>query len=177
MPLDELTSSKTKSTGVLLANFSFEHEVLFGLSASWFRRVSDVEACLWAECPLGISAIGSDVHLTLRVVCEDGLLFGHFAHWFWPVSTLGLWLWHSISVFLWVGSVISTWRTLCVGKCLFGTPYWSLFWGICDSPVFWCVCVPFMWLVFSLPFVNWEIQAQFIKKSLPTQLWLRKRKI
>lgn len=47
MPLDELPTSKTnKSTGVLPANFSVEREVLLGLSANWFRRVSDVEACL-----------------------------------------------------------------------------------------------------------------------------------
>ena len=106
---------------MLLANFSFEHEVLFGLSASWFRRVSDVEACLWAECPLGISAVGSDVRLMLRVVCEDGLLFGHFAHWFWLVSTLGLWLGDAIWVFLWVGSVISTLEdSLCWGSVYLG---------------------------------------------------------
>ena len=32
-------------------------------------------------------------------------------------------------------------RTICVGKCLFGTPYPSSSQCICDSSVFWCVSV------------------------------------
>ena len=32
-------------------------------------------------------------------------------------------------------------KTVCVGKCLFGTPYWSFSQRICDTSVFWCVSV------------------------------------
>lgn len=45
-------------------------------------------------------------------------------------------------------------RTLCVGQCLFGTSYRSSSQGICDSSVFWCVSIPFVWSVFLLPSVK-----------------------
>ena len=37
-----------------------------------------------------------------------------------------------------------TLQTLCVGKWLLGTPYYSSSWRICDSSVFLCVSVYFI---------------------------------
>ena len=166
----------SKSTGVLLANFSFEHQVLSGLSANWFRVCLMLKlvcehwvsfghfcrlvlTCVWwwgpfarTGCYLGILPIGSD--LCLPLVCDYEILSGCFCQ---------------------LVLTCLPWGPFVLGKCLLGTPCWSLFWGICDSPVFWCVCIRSVWLAFSLPFVNWGIQFQFIKKSLPMQLWLRKR--
>lgn len=68
---------------MLLANVSLEHQALSGLSANWFGRVSDAEACLWALSVLwAFLPVGSDVRVMVRAICEDGVLFGRFAHWF-----------------------------------------------------------------------------------------------
>lgn len=85
------------------------------------------------------------------------------------------WAWSAIWAFLPAGSdVCMMLRTVCVAKCLFGTPYpsssrdlWQFFLLVCE-------CVLFVWLVF-LSFVKWKIQVQFIRKMLAMKLWLKKK--
>ena len=110
-------------------------------------------------------------------------LFGCFANWFWCVSAIEDPLW-TLKVFWVFCQLVLTciWRqgpfvleSVCLGLCI-GHPCWR----VCDSSIFWCVCVcvcvPFVWLVFLLPFVKWEIQVHFIRKTLAMILWLKKKK-
>ena len=145
------------------ANFSFEHEVLFGHFASWFWHVSDTEDSLWAqsviwafcqliltciwhqrqfvstEYHLGILSIGSDVYLMSRTICEHGVLFGHFCQLIWHESTIeGQFV--NAECYLGILPIDLTCvmsGTVCVGQVFI----WSSSWGTCDSSVFWCVSI------------------------------------
>ena len=169
----------SKSTGVLPANFSFEREVLLGLSANWFRRVSDVEACLWA-----LRVLWAFLPLVLTCFWCWGPLWGRVALWaFCPLVLTCVYPWF-VTVRCYLGVFESRFWHVCLEDALcWGSVYLGLHVGHCLGgfmtvlPSGACLCIPCVWLVFSLPFVNREIQVQFIKKSLPTQLWLRKRKI
>ena len=66
-------------------------------------------------------------------------------------------------------------RTVCVGKCLFGTPCPSSSQGIYHSS-FWCVSVYSVCVIGILVFVKWKIQVQFIRKILAMKLRLKKKK-
>ena len=153
------------------ANFSFEHEVLFGHFASWFWHVSDTEDSLWAECHLGILSIGSDVYLTSRTICEHGVLFGHFCQLIWHVSTIeGQFVYAECYLgILPIDLTCVMSETVCVGQVFI----WSSSWGTCDSlsSGVW-VYIPFVWWVSLLSFVKRELQGQFMRKKITMKSWI-----
>lgn len=93
------------------------------------------------ECPLSVSAIGSDMLLMLRAIVRTGCYLGLL-----PIGSdlcLPLVCDYEMLSGCFCESVLTCLPRgpFVLGKCLFGTPCWSLFGGIYDSPVFWCVCV------------------------------------
>ena len=89
-----------------------------------------------------------------------------------PIGLTCFWRWGPfastechLGVFLIGSDLCLTSRPICVGKCLSGTLYQSSSGGfvtVLSSGVW--VCIAFVWLVFLLPFVKWEIQVHFIRK-------------
>ena len=125
-------------------NYSFGHNMLFGHFAGWFWSVSEVENhFISTDCSLSILSTGSDFCLCLRPFVSNDCHLG-------IVPT-------------WLPTRVYHWGLLMLEKYLLGTPYWSSSQLISDSSVFWCVNVC---NCFLLPFVNWEIQVQFIKKKI-----------
>jgi len=143
MHLDELMRSKNKTTEVLLGKLLF-----------WAQNA------IWALCWLILKCVWS-----WGSFYKHWLFFEHFVNWFWFLSMLEAiceqWVvtWAFCQLVL---TRIYHWGLLMLEKCLLGTPYWSSSQLIWDSSVFWCVNVC---NCFLLPFVNWEIQVQFIKKK------------
>lgn len=107
----------------------------------------------------------------------DSSCFSPVWHWL-PAFAFGWWKWKCASDTSWwapglVSPPVCMWATfplccfgifpvgsdvrlpskaVCVGEALFGTPYESSSWRICDGSVFWYVCIPSVWLISLLPF-------------------------
>ena len=113
---------------------------------------------LRAKSYLGVLPIGSDVCLPLRTLCEHWSSFGCFASWFLRVSDVKAHLcWKvfvcdSVLVILVEGFVTVLSSGVCVCVC-----------AICVTGIL-------------VAFVKWEIQVHFIRKTLATILWLKKKK-
>ena len=150
-----------------------------GILASWFWHVSDVEDRLWTLTAIwAFLLIGSDVCLPLRTVCEHEVLLGILANWFWYLT--------AVEDSLWPPNVI---LVLCQLVLTFNY-HWGLFVlglglrtrhpqkGFMTDLSFgvW-VCIPFVWLVLLLSYVEWEIQVQFNKKNFSCEFMTKKRKM
>ena len=136
------------------------------------------ERCLWTSrgAPRPSQSIGV---YPADFSFERKELFGCFANWFWCVSAIEDPLW-ALRVF-WVFCqlfLMCVWRQgpLVLGSVFLGLCIGHACWRVCDSSIFWYVgvCV-FVWLVFLLPFVKWEIQVHFMRKILAVILWLKKK--
>ena len=97
-----------------------------------------VWSAIWAFLPFG-----SDMCVTLRTVCGHQELFGHFANWFWHLSTVEDCLWALSVIWAFCQLVLMSnyhWGPFVSGKCFLGILYWSLSEMVCDTSVFFC-CV------------------------------------
>ena len=111
----------------------------------------------------------------LRIICEHWLPFRHFCQLV-LMSAVEDRLW---ALFGYSCQLVLTsehhWGPFILGKCLFGTLYWSPSERVYDGSVIWCVSVYFICVIGILvAYVKWEIQLQFIKKNFSCEFMTKK---
>ena len=124
--------------------------------ANWFWCLSAIEDHLWVWSAFGAYLpIGYDICLPLRTICENWVSFEHFCQ---------LVLMPDYHWGLFVSGRVFVWDSTSHPRRGFVTDLFGVWMGI-----------PFIWLVFLLPYVKWEIQVQVIKKNLAMESWLTKK--
>ena len=139
----------------------------------------DVEDRLWTLTAIwAFLPIGSDVCLPLRTVCEHEVLLGILANWFWYLTAVEDSLWPP-NVILVLCQLVLTfnyhWGPFVLGLGLRTRHPQKGFMTDLSFGVW--VCIPFVWLVLLLSYVEWEIQVQFNKKKFSCEFMTKKRKM
>lgn len=125
-----------------------------------------MERCNWTSCRAPRPSKSTSVH-PVNISLERWGSFGSFSNWFWCVSDVEDSLWAQGAI--WAFCLLVLTCVYCWGPCVLGSVplglCWSSSWRICDSTVFWYVCIPFAWLVLLLPFVRCDQQYSDTKEN------------